>query len=279
MINCGKKLVNSYPKEPLHSQTLNKRIKNMLSFHNDIKVKEKYVNRVKAHAKADNLIQGVGWENGKGCAIGCTLESFDHSAYPTELGLPEWSAKLEDRLFEGMENKYAMKFPLDFLEAIPVGVDLEPVKWKFCSYLCSENLSIVENCDIDKDLKSQVSDSIKTIKSLHDNAAKTGVWYGSVASSAAWSAADSAACSVADSAASSAACSAAYSAACSAADSAAWSVASSAWSVAYSAAYSVACSAAYSAAWSAAYSAADSAAHSAAYKKYTDHLLKLLRKA
>jgi len=134
----------------------------MLSFHNDIKVKEKYVNRVKAHAKADNLIQGVGWENGKGCAIGCTLESFDHSAYPTELGLPEWSAKLEDRLFEGMENKYAMKFPLDFLEAIPVGVDLEPVKWKFCSYLCSENLSIVENCDIDKDLKSQVSDSINS---------------------------------------------------------------------------------------------------------------------
>jgi len=193
----------------------------MLSFHNDIKVKEKYVNRVKAHAKADNLIQGVGWENGKGCAIGCTLESFDHSAYPTELGLPEWSAKLEDRLFEGMENKYAMKFPLDFLEAIPVGVDLEPVKWKFCSYLCSENLSIVENCDIDKDLKSQVSDSIKTIKSLHDNAAKTGVWYGS----------------------------AAYS--CSAA--------------------------ARSAARSAA--AVRSAADSAAYKKYTDHLLKLLRGA
>jgi len=218
----------------------------MLSFHNDIEVKEKYVNRVKAHAKADNLIQGTGWENGKGCAIGCTLESFDHSAYPTELGLPEWSAKLEDKLFEGMENKFAMKFPLDFLEAIPVGVDLEPVKWKFCSYLCSENLSIVENCDIDKDLKSQVSDSIKTIKSLHDNAAKTGVWYGSEADSA-------------------------RSAAYSAARSAARSAADSARSAAYSAARS--------AARSAAYSAAADLARSAAYKKYTDHLLKLLRKA
>lgn len=217
----------------------------MLSFHNDIKVKEKYVNRVKAHAKADNLIQGVGWKNGKGCAIGCTLESFDHSAYPTELGLPEWSAELEDRLFEGMENKYAMKFPLDFLEAIPVGVDLEPVKWKFCSYLCSENLSIVENCDIDKDLKSQVSDSIKTIKSLHDNAAKTGVWYEPEAA-------------------------AARSAACSAAHSAADSCSAAAHSAAYSAeAYSC----------SAADSAAHSAADSAAYKKYTDHLLKLLREA
>ncbi len=186
----------------------------MLAFHNDIEVKEKYVNRVKAHAKADNLIQGTGWANGKGCAIGCTLESFDHSAYPTELGLPEWLARLEDRLFEGMENKDAMKFPLDFLEAIPVGVDLEPVKWKFCSYLCSENLSILENCDIDKDLKSQISDSIKTIKSLHDNAAKTGGWYEPEAA-VAWSAS----------------------------------------------------------------AAASSAAWSATYKKYTDHLLKLLREA
>jgi len=242
----------------------------MLSFHNDIEVKEKYVNRVKAHAKADNLIQGTGWENGKGCAIGCTLESFDHSAYPTELGLPEWSAKLEDKLFEGMENKFAMKFPLDFLEAIPVGVDLEPVKWKFCSYLCSENLSIVENCDIDKDLKSQVSDSIKTIKSLHDNAAKTGVWYGSEADSARSAAylaahsADSARSAAYSAARSAAAYSAADLAARSAADLAAYSAAHSADSAARSAAYSA---------------AAYSAARSAAYKKYTDHLLKLLRKA
>ncbi len=218
----------------------------MLSFHNDIEVKEKYVNRVKAHAKADNLIQGTGWENGKGCAIGCTLESFDHSAYPTELGLPEWLARLEDRLFEGMENKYAMKFPLDFLEAIPVGVSLEPVKWKFCSYLCSDNIARVENLDIDWNLKKQVLTAIKHVKLIHDNAIETGVWDAS------------------------AAC-AARSAAHSAAHSAAASVA--AYSAAWSAAYSVADSAA------AYYSIRFSSSRFSILQKYADHLLKLLREA
>jgi hypothetical protein len=34
----------------------------MKSFHNDPAVKEKYVSRVAAHAKADQLVQGTGWE-------------------------------------------------------------------------------------------------------------------------------------------------------------------------------------------------------------------------
>lgn len=42
----------------------------MLAFHNDASVKEKYLVRVRAHAAADQLIHGAGWENGKGCAVG-----------------------------------------------------------------------------------------------------------------------------------------------------------------------------------------------------------------
>ena len=60
----------------------------MKSFHGDVKVKVKYINRVKAHQLADNLIKGQGWENGKGCAVGCTLEAYDHSRYEVELGIP-----------------------------------------------------------------------------------------------------------------------------------------------------------------------------------------------
>ena len=102
----------------------------MLSFHNDPAIKAKYLARVKAHAEADNLIRGTGWEHGRGCAVGCTLEAYDHSRYPVELGLPEWIAHLEDTLFEGMPDEQAMTWPMRFLEAIPVGVDVEPVKWQ-----------------------------------------------------------------------------------------------------------------------------------------------------
>jgi len=94
----------------------------MLSFHNDIEVKRKYVARTEAHRKADRIIRGTGWENGRGCAVGCTLEAYDHSRYPIELGLPEWLARVEDTLFEGMSLDRSTLWPSEFLMAIPVGV-------------------------------------------------------------------------------------------------------------------------------------------------------------
>ena len=117
----------------------------MKAFHNDIKIKAKYVNRVMAHAKADRLTQGIGWRNGKGCAVGCTLENYDHKQYETELGIPEWLARLEDGLFEGMEKKYAMKWPSAFLKAIPVGANLARVRKQYVIYLIKENINILES--------------------------------------------------------------------------------------------------------------------------------------
>ncbi len=68
----------------------------MLAYHNDPAVKALYLARVRAHRLADNLIQGTTWTDGKGCAIGCTLESYDHRRYPIELGIPTVLAHLED---------------------------------------------------------------------------------------------------------------------------------------------------------------------------------------
>ncbi len=97
----------------------------MLSFHNDPAVKLKYVLRTEAHREADNLIRGTGWNGSKGCAVGCTLEKYNHSQYPIELGIPEWLARVEDTLFEGMSHGRAMLWPSEFLMATPVGVTEE----------------------------------------------------------------------------------------------------------------------------------------------------------
>ena len=86
----------------------------MQAFHNDPAVKAKYLARVRMHREADHLTQGVGWEsNGvtRGCAVGCTLEAYDHRRYPIELGLPEWLARLEDRIFEGLPHADALSWP------------------------------------------------------------------------------------------------------------------------------------------------------------------------
>jgi hypothetical protein len=184
----------------------------LLSFHGDKKIKEKYVNRLRAHAKADELIKGKYWEGGKGCAVGCTIHSSEHVAYETQLGIPEWLARLEDALFEGLPNGHAKKFAVDFLNAVPVGVNLESLKWKFCSFILSENLERVELLKIDKPLKDQVLAAVKRCKAVHDKAIETGKWNESAtaAASAAESAAESAAWAAESAAARSAARSAAW---------------------------------------------------------------------
>jgi hypothetical protein len=296
----------------------------MQSYLNDTKLKKDFIKEVKWHEDQDKIIQGTygKGDNGdwKGCAVGCFIHSLgrlegekldtsNHKLYETKLGIPEWLARLEDTIFEGLPKDLAMKWPLRFSKAIPVGVDLEPIKWKFSAFILSENIERVLTLNISDDLKKQVVDSIRGVLTLHEEAIKTGSWNESAAESAwsarsaaesAWSAAESAR-SAAESAAESAAWSAAGSAAGSAARSAesAWSARSAAWS-AWSAAESArsaesawsawfAGSAAESAAesaWSAAESArsaaesarsAWSAAESAAYERYADKLIELLK--
>lgn len=100
----------------------------MLSYHNDPAVKAKYVARFEAHRKADEVIQGTGFDNGRGCFVGCTLDRYDHELFPVELGWPQWLAHLADAIFEGLPASEAPQFGSNLLAAIPVGVDLEPVR-------------------------------------------------------------------------------------------------------------------------------------------------------
>ena len=100
----------------------------MQAFHNKSEIQKEYLDRVIAHSKADEIIKGTYWENGKGCAVGCTVHSSSHRAYETELGIPMWLARMEDRIFEGLPSARAKKFPLEFLSAVNLGADLEKIK-------------------------------------------------------------------------------------------------------------------------------------------------------
>lgn len=174
----------------------------MKAFHNNIKVKAKYLNRVSAHKKADEIIKGKYWENGKGCAVGCTIYGSDHERYETELGIPTWLALLEDTLFEGMPDDKAKIWPVVFLKTIKVGSDLESIKIPFLIYLMKENLRTLNSLKVDSkfidvinsitQVKSAIKQTIKAhlskdwtlINSAHSAAA--------LAHSAAYSAANSA---------------------------------------------------------------------------------------
>ena len=96
----------------------------LLTFHGSQELKDQRIAQVRAHRLADQLVKGRYWQDGKGCAVGCTIHSADHHAYEIELGIPVELAYLEDRIFESLDNGQAMMWPERFLQAIPVGVDL-----------------------------------------------------------------------------------------------------------------------------------------------------------
>jgi hypothetical protein len=240
----------------------------MVAFHNDENIKNKYYNRVLAHQKADRIIQGIGWHNGRGCAVGCTLENYNHKQYEVELGIPEWLAWLEDNLFEGMTKEDALAWPANFLKAINVGADLNKIKTPFIIFILEENLKTLDSLKVDKKF-GQVIKAIdltkaalkQMIKAQNSRDLEKISLAASRARSASWAAAGSA-----DSLAE-------------VAESVGWSVAGSAAESAESVGWSVARAAravAEAVAWSRA-GAAQARAGRAAYKKYAEKLLELIR--
>lgn len=225
------------------------------AFHDSQELKDHYLQRVRAHAAADRLIQGTGWENGRGCAVGCTLESYDHSRYPVELGIPRVLAHLEDRLFERLPKSEAMTWPERFLSVIQPGADLSMVWPRFAVWLLDVELA---------KWRTFASDAVVRLynRRIAGDEPSDQEWYQARA------AADAAAASYASYAA---AAYASYSAAAYAAYSSAAAYAASAYA-AYAASDASDAASAYSA--YASYSAAD-----ASIKRQSEKLLQLLSEA
>ena len=119
---------------------MNETTTTLRAYHGDPAVKAKYVARFAEHRAADAVIQGQGYEDGRGCFVGCTLQYYDHSRFPIELGWPEWLARLADMIFEGLPKREAPQFGTDLLAAVPEGADLDAVKGPFLLSIQRRNL-------------------------------------------------------------------------------------------------------------------------------------------
>jgi hypothetical protein len=269
----------------------------MKTFTNTIITKEELVSELKKHQLADNIRRGLYFKDGKGCAVGCSLESVsrlkgldleyfeDHSQYEEYFGLPEFFAHLTDKLFEGMSLEKSKSFPIDVIEAVKVGSNVSQIETKFKIIVLNRNLITLAKLDNDHGVIEITKNVISALKSEDKDelaAAESAAWSAKSAlsaSSSAYLAALSAALSAAKSAAYSAglarsAAESAYSADSavrSAARSAALSAAESADSAAESVESAVR-SAASSASWSVAWSA-----RSEVYDELADELIKLLK--
>lgn len=89
--------------------------------------RDKIIARIAAHRAADEIVQGTGFRAGHGCAIGCSLDKYDHSEY-ARVVLGESShnlllAELIDDLHEAQPLTSALDWPGRVAAALQPGAD------------------------------------------------------------------------------------------------------------------------------------------------------------
>ena len=113
-------------------------MKKVLAFHGKQEIKDEYVGRVQAHRAADELMHGRTGQNGKGFAVWCTFDKYDHSLGPVEIGFPTELMLLNDRIFESLGAPDDMEWPEKFLAAAKPGADLSRVVPKTMLWLLND---------------------------------------------------------------------------------------------------------------------------------------------
>jgi len=220
--------------------------------------------RMAEHIAADDLIQGIYWQNGKGCFIGCSVHGRDPQILTDEIGLPLTVIRIAEAIFEGLPAEDAKDFARDISDPtlLTDGKDVSLVGWKFLLWLNTdaETFPAIHHETVAPAIQRVVDEVLTPLASgepVTESAARSAAWS---AGSAAGNAARSA-------------------------ESAAQSAEGAAWSAVWSAVWSAA-SLARSAVWSAA-SLARSAerlpkaqkAVESAYARMARELLTLLRAA
>ena len=115
-----------------------------LTYHDDPDFKARVVRAAEDHREADRFVQGeyldTSDDEWRGCSVGCTVApllaaergvpvtkvvgSRWHEEESRLLGIPEWLARVQDQIFEGLRDDHIEWTPR-LLAAIPVGVSHE----------------------------------------------------------------------------------------------------------------------------------------------------------
>lgn len=156
----------------------------LIAYNGDKKFKAAFVKEMKTHYEADNFIHGTYWENGKGCAVGCSIHSlneisgkrYGHSNHSVseKIGIPQSLYRLQDTIFEGLSNGDAKKFPLDFSNAIHVGADLSKVTAQFLIWcLLDKKHGVIRNAPAEK--FKDCHDAVLASAAVWQSYLKTGI--------------------------------------------------------------------------------------------------------
>jgi hypothetical protein len=141
--------------------------------------KETWIKEMQEHQDMDSLVQGQWFSNGKGCFFGCAMQTKEGALEKAAqaMGLPFWIVGLAEVIFEGLEREEALKFPVEFLKAIPVDTDLEIVKHK---------IAVLRLYDLPHQ-RDEITDVINILKRVIEGEEVTADEWSAAEAAVAWS--------------------------------------------------------------------------------------------
>jgi hypothetical protein len=122
----------------------------MLAYSHPIVTRDAFLTELQRHADADQIVKGQYWEGGRGCAVGCSLNSIswllvdgsvprdDHEMLAKILGVPPQLTYFEDTIFEGLPVDLALQWPMRFASAIQQDANLSNVWPQFTVWMLRE---------------------------------------------------------------------------------------------------------------------------------------------
>ena len=127
--------------------------------------KQTILDRVAAHRAADELVKGKTGDDGKGCAIWCSFEYYDHERAEADTNIPQMLSQ---------------QWPTRLTNAFKEGSDYSLVGWKFLHWLVGDTL--------EKYADTKTAEACKPALETLGMAASGTPYTESAARSAAWSA-------------------------------------------------------------------------------------------
>ncbi len=112
----------------------------MKSYLNSEKLKTDTLQKLKISIAQHKIEQTVSnyWEDGKGTAMGVISECDEGDTIAAQYGFPEQLLGIQNHIFKMLPTPQAEQFSVDFLERIPLGVDLNNVWKKYFIWLFVE---------------------------------------------------------------------------------------------------------------------------------------------
>ena len=166
----------------------------METFNGDKELKKELVKQLKHHEKLDAF---------KGSFYGCIMQTDDspREKFSEKYNIPLWYCYLTEHIFENLPKEQSKTFPVESIEILDVGIDLNQIRSKF-NYKQLE--SLLEFCKNSKNVTSVIKQCMELFtvsfdkidmfaaESVGTSASRSAAWSAksdkSAARSAAWSA-------------------------------------------------------------------------------------------